>query len=435
MKETTFKKNDNGRFERLLVSLLALLVGLLTGFGGILFNWLLDALHFILYNTFSQSVNIGKSKYFFIPLLAGVAIGLINRYLIDDDKRGCGVTEVIEELKYINRMLMKPKSVLIKMFGTIITISSGLSAGRHGPIVHLGGAIGSNIGCRAGFSDKKIRIMIGCGVAGSLSAVFDAPVFAALFVMEVLMNRDFFEYFTPIFISSITAAFLGRVVIGHTPFLIIKGSYGLKDYREIVFYILLGVATSLVALIYIKGLEVTKAFFEKKLKLPIMVKPIIGAGLVGIIGYNFPLIYDIEFNTIPRIVEGEFGMKLLLMLFVAKLIATFLTLGSGGIGGVFVPGLYIGAAFGAVYGNLLERFFPTLIFNSNTYSIIGIGVMFAGFAEAPISAALMIAELTDNFAILFPSLIACAIGSITMEIMHKYSIYTKPLGDNLIDID
>jgi len=435
MKEKTFKKNDDGRFERLSVSLLALLVGLLTGLGGIIFNWLLDALHFIFYNTFSQAVSLGKAKYFLIPLIAGVLIGLINRYLIDEDKRGCGVTEVIEELKHINRMLMKPKSVLIKMLGTLITLSSGLSAGRHGPIVHLGGAIGSNIGYRAGFSDKKIRIMIGCGVAGSLSAVFDAPVFAALFVMEVLMNKDFFEYFTPIFISSITAAFLGRVIIGHTPFLVIKGSYGLKDYREIVFYILLGIATSLLAVIYIRGLEVTKAFFEKKMKLPIMVKPIIGAGLVGIIGYNLPLIYDIEFDTIPRIVEGEFGMKLLIVLLIAKLIATFLTLGSGGIGGVFVPGLYIGAAFGAVYGNVMERLFPTLIFNSNTYSIIGIGVIFAGFAEAPISAALMVAELTDNFGILFPSLIACAVGSITTEIMHKYSIYTKPLGDNVIDVE
>lgn len=430
----TFKKSDDGRFERLSVSILAVVVGLVTGFCGLLFNWLLDALHFFMFDTFSGFVSMGNFKYFLIPLAGGCAIGLINRYLIDSGQRGCGVTEVIEELKYINRFLMKPKGVLIKMFGTLITLSSGLSAGRHGPIVHLGGAIGSNIGYRAGFSKKKIRILIGCGVAGSLAGVFDAPIFAALFVMEVLMNRDFFEYFTPIFISSITSVFLSRVIVGHTPFLVIDGVYGLKDYRELIFYVLLGILASLLSVLYISGLEKSKEIFGRRLKMPMVMKPVLGAGLVGLIGLNLPLIYDIEFDTIPRIVEGEFGMKLLFMLLIAKLAATFLTLGSGGIGGVFVPGLYIGAAFGSLYGNMLERFFPTLIYNSDTYAIIGIGAMFAGFAEAPISAALMVAELTDNYAILFPSLIACALGSITTEILHKYSIYTKPLKNNLIEI-
>ena len=434
MEGKTSTENMNGRYDRLSVSLLAVLVGVATGLAGMLFNWSLDEIHRLLYGGVSEFLLMSRNRFLVIPMLAGLSVGLINMYLIKDDESGCGVTEVIEEIKLINRFLMKPKSVIIKMLATIITISGGLSAGRHGPIVHLGGAIGSNIGYRAGFSRRKIRILIGCGVAGSLAAVFDTPVFATLFVLEVMMNRDFFEYFTPIFISSITAAFIGRVIIGHTPFLVIEGVYGIKDYGEIGFYVLLGILMSIVSLAYICGLEKTKKFFREMTEMPKFAKPLFGATVVGIIGYFLPLIYDIEFNTIPRIVQGEFGMKMLMMLLVAKFIATFMTLGSGNIGGVFVPGLYIGATFGSIYGNLLERFFPEQIFGGDTYSIIGVGVMFASFAEAPIAASLMVVELTDNYAILFPALIACAVGSITTEIMHKYSIYTKPLKNNLIDI-
>lgn len=428
-------KSENGRYERLSISLMAVFVGLLTGLCGMLFNWLLDWLHDFLFGSLAGAARLGDLKFFLLPLAGGVLIGMINRFGIGRAQQGCGVTEVIEELKNISRFLMKPKAVLIKMLGTLITLSSGLSAGRHGPIVHLGGAIGSNIGYRAGFSKRKIRILIGCGVAGSLSGVFDAPVFAALFVMEVLMNRDFFEYFTPIFIASITSAFLGRAVVGHTPFLSIAGTYGFKDYREILFYVGLGLVMGLLSVLYIEGLHGTRRFFDRSLKIPFLFKPILGAALVGLIGYRLPLIYDIEFDTIARIVEGEFGIRLLALLVAAKLAATFLTLGSGGIGGVFVPGLFIGAAAGGVYGGLLERFFPSFIYNADTYAIIGIGAIFAGFAEAPISAALMVAELTDNYTILFPSLIACAVGSITTEILHRYSIYTHPLRDNLIRID
>lgn len=418
---------DEKRYENLTMMGLALFIGIVTGTTAIVFNKLVDIFRYIFFERlfFTYPLTL---RLFFIPIFGGAIIGIINKFFLDKRDEGFGVARVIEELDHINKFLMKPKIVSIKILQTVITIGSGLSAGRQGPMIHLGGAIGSTIGYKFNFTKRKLRILIGCGVAASIAGVFNAPIAASIFVLEVLMNKECMEFFAPIVISSITSVIITRTLMGNNAFLTIRGNFGLVNYNELFFYVVLGILIGIVAILYIKIIDYVKKNIIR-IKLPSMLYPIIGAIGVAIIGCFLPQIFDIEYGTIKKIVEGNFHLKLLILLFLGKLFATAFTIGSGGVGGVFVPGIYIGAAFGSIFGTILNCFAPVAIFNINTYSLVGMGAMFAGFANAPITGTIILLELTDNYTIILPILLACVVSSVTTQLIFQRTIYDVNISD------
>lgn len=413
------------RDENIQIIGMAVGVGIFTGITSIVFNKILNFFHYLIFEKIFYLKNFSL-ELFIVPILGGIVVGIINRYFIGKGNEGFGVSYVMEEIKHINTFLMKPKGVFIKIIGTIVTLGTGLSAGRFGPIVHLGGAIGSNIGYRFKFNKTKIRILIGCGVAGSMAGVFNSPIGATIFVLEILMNKNHLEYFAPIIISSISSVIVTRSVIGNIPFFILNGDFGLLDYKELIFYALLGIFLGVISSLYIKSIVYVKEQF-KKLNCSILLHPFIGASFVAGVGYFAPLIYDIRYDTISRIICHNFTIEFMLILFVGKFIATAITLGSGGIGGVFLPGLYIGAAFGKVFAIVITLLFPEAIYNTSTYALIGMGAMFAGFADAPITATIMLTELTKNYEMNFAILIACTVSSVITKVLHGDSIYIDTL--------
>ncbi|WP_131821267.1 chloride channel protein [Paramaledivibacter caminithermalis] len=420
---------DERRYENLVMMLLALFIGIITGATAIAFNKLVDIFRYIFFeSSFLKFNTFVKLRLFFTPIIGGSIIGIINKLFLDKKDEGFGVARVFQELKHINKFLMKPRLVFIKITQTIITLGSGLSAGRQGPIIHLGGAIGSVIGYKFNFTKRKLRILIGCGVAGSIAGVFNAPIAASLFVLEILMNKECLEYFAPIVISSITSVIITRILIGDTAFLEIKGHFGLVNYKELIFYIILGILLGIVGVFYMKSIDYVKENI-RKIKVSSVFYPIIGAFGVAIIGYFLPQIFDIEYGTINKIVEGNFGLRLLILLFLGKIFATALTIGSGGVGGVFVPGIYIGAAFGGIFGIILNNLIPFAIFNINTYSLVGMGTMFSAFANAPITATIILLELTDNYTIILPILLSCAVSSVTTQLIAQRTIYNVTIED------
>lgn len=418
---------DEKRYENLTMMALALFIGIVTGTTAIVFNKLVDIFRYIFFERlfFTYPLTL---RLFFIPIFGGAIIGIINKFFLDKRDEGFGVARVIDELDHINKFLMKPKIVSIKILQTVITIGSGLSAGRQGPMIHLGGAIGSTIGYKFNFTKRKLRILIGCGVAASIAGVFNAPIAASIFVLEVLMNKECMEFFAPIVISSITSVIITRTLMGNNAFLTIRGNFGLVNYNELFFYVVLGILIGIVAILYIKIIDYVKKNIIR-IKLPSMLYPIIGAIGVAIIGCFLPQIFDIEYGTIKKIVEGNFHLKLLILLFLGKLFATAFTIGSGGVGGVFVPGIYIGAAFGSIFGTILNCFAPVAIFNINTYSLVGMGAMFAGFANAPITGTIILLELTDNYTIILPILLACVVSSVTTQLIFQRTIYDVNISD------
>ncbi|WP_432405032.1 chloride channel protein [Wukongibacter sp. M2B1] len=422
---------DEKRYENLIMMSLAVFIGIVTGTSAIAFNKMVDITEDLFFNELFSTSSISiRLRLFFIPILGGATIGIINKFLLDKEDEGFGVSRVLKELRYINKFLMKPKIVLIKILQTIITLGSGLSAGRQGPVVHLGGAIGATIGYKFNFSKTKLRILIGCGVSGAIAGVFNAPIAASLFVLEVLMSKEHLEYFVPIVISSITSVIMTRVVTGNSAFFIIEGNFGLVGYRELVLYIGLGILMGIVAIIYMRLIDYIKKNIVK-IKIDAMFYPVIGALGVAIIGYFLPQIFDIEYGTIKEIVEGSYELKLLVLLSLGKMFATAFTLGSGGVGGVFVPGIFIGATVGSLYGNI-AKIMQVDIFNANTYALVGMGAMIAAFANAPLTGSIILFELTDNYTIILPILLSCAVSSVTTQLIFQKTIYNMSL-DNAKD--
>ncbi len=414
---------DEKRYENLTMMALAVLIGMITGTSAIAFNKLVDFFRYIFFDGLFISSGISiRFRLFFIPIFGGAIIGIINRLFLHKEDEGFGVARVLDELRHINKFLMKPKLTAIKILQTTITLGSGLSAGRQGPIVHLGGAIGSTIGYKFNFSKRKLRILIGCGVAGAIAGVFNTPIAPSIFVLEILMNKDHLEFFAPIVVSSIISVIITRSLIGNKAFFVIQGEFGLIGYKELFFYVLLGILVGIIAVFYMKSIYYIKKNITK-IKINTLFYPVIGAIGVSLIGYFLPDIFDIKYETIRKIVEGNFELKLLVLLLLGKMLATAFTIGSGGVGGVFVPGIYIGAASGGILGNILNDIAPMSIFNINTYSLVGMGAMIAAFANAPLTGTIILLELTDNYTLILPILLSCAVSSVTTQLIFQKTIY------------
>lgn len=418
-------KRDNPKFENFEMMIMATIIGMITGTVAIIFNKSLDVFSTLVFSIPSLLYNFTtKENFIIVPIIGGILLGIINKYYIPSDKSDFGVSQVMEELKEINHFLMKPKIVLAKTIGTIVTLGCGLSAGRQGPIVHLGGAIGSNIGYRFGYNKKKISILIGCGVSGSIAGVFNTPIAAALFVLEILMNKEHLKYFSPIVISSLTSIITTRLLIGDISFLAVRGDFGILGYKELINYLLLGVIIGIVAVVYIRLIHIVKKIFEK-IHLQRMYLPIIGAMIVAILGYIQPLVFDIHHESILMILQNNLSIKVLVILIVCKMLATAVTLGSGGFGGVFMPGLYIGSIGGSIFGNIISLIFNGQIYNIQSYSLIGMAAMFSGFSNAPITATIMLLELTKNYSVILPVLLAATVSSATANLIYEKNVYSK----------
>lgn len=397
---------------------LGMIIGAITGLLSVAFNYLVEAMIrvMMLYHPIPF-----QTRMLVIPITGGLMLGIIHKYFIKGDLYGFDVAGVMEEIRSINTFLMKPLLALTKTFATIFTLAIGWSAGRHGPIVYIGGAVGSWIGYTYNFSRERIKILIACGVAGALAGVFNEPIFATLFVLEVILHKDYLTYFTPVTVSAIASAAITHLINGDDHFIQLEGTFAVSTNLELIWMILLGVAMGLLAVIYIRSIKATKKYFAY-IESPIL-KGILGGVIIAGAGYFLPDLFDIHLNSTARIVLGEIGWKVLILLVIAKILITGVTLGAGGVGGVFAPGLFIGAASGYLVGIGLNVLPFIEITSPGTYAIVGMAAMFAGFGNAPLSATLLAVELTGEEGLILPFLITTVVASIITEAIQRDSIY------------
>ncbi len=414
--------NYNPKYK---VMFLALLIGLITGVVSIAFNKILNI-------GFDVVSEIYKTKIlmFIIPAAVASIIGFIRHRLLKDGNQGFGVSQVMYEIEHINTPMMKPLGVFYKIIGTFLTLVAGFSAGRQGPIVHLGGAIGSNIAYRSNLDNDAKRVLIGCGVAGCLAGIFNSPIFATLFVVEILFKKRYFDMLSTILLSALSSTIVVRVVTEETFFSSFQTNYSFH-LSELTNFILVGLIVGLVSVIYIISLRYTKHFFDN-LKVPQFVRNLFGALLIGCMLYFFSDYY--LYNPTPDVITlGNYSAGHLYIISILIIILTSITIGTGGIGGIFTPGLMIGLTFGlALSKTFINLGLPLL--DVNTYALAGMAAMFAGFAIAPLSAALMIVEMTNQYNLLFPILISSLIASKISEIIVHDSIYHQNL-DSLLSRD
>ena len=422
--------------EDTILIALAILIGFLASLGASAFVELINffKLSWEPWGGFSGFI-VGDITTLLIPLipaLGGLLLGPLGA-LFPTEAKGHGVPEVMESVVREGGVL-KARTIFIRGVASAITIGTGGSAGREGPIAQIGAAIGSAVAQVFRLSSNNVRTLLGCGAAGGIAATFNAPIAGALFALEIVLGDFHVATFTPVIMSSVIATTTTRYMHGGKAIFDVP-YYQLVNPVEIIFYAILGLLAGLVALLFIYSMEKSEHFFEKKVPIHPWLKPALGGFLVGIIGLAFPQIFSNGYEPMGKALMGEMLLWLMFSLVFVKIIATSLTLGSGGSGGIFAPALYIGAMLGGAFGSAINMLFPFMTAKSGAYALVGMGAVLAAAAHAPLTNILLVYELTGDYHIILPIMVACIMSTLTIRALSPHSIFTVGLHKRGITIE
>jgi len=412
----------------------SVLIGVSVGYAAIAFRWLIDLFHHIsfiyIYNVLIDY--IGKYAIVAIPAIGGLIIGPLI-YNFAKETKGHGVPEVLDAV-HQNGGKIRPRIVFFKALLSALTIGFGGSVGREGPIVQIGSAIGSSVGQFFKISRKEMKNLVACGAAAGIAATFNAPIAGVFFALEVILRQFNSWAFSSIVIASVSASVVSRIYLGNFPAFLIP-EYFIHNYVELFYYIILGVACAIVALIYTKSIYFFEDLFDAIKVIPEWLKPMIGGLILGSIALFLPQILGVGYESIEKALMDEFPLIILFLLLFFKIIATSITIGAGGSGGVFAPALFVGAMFGGLMGKIFQMLTPGLVINPAAYAVVGMGALFAGTAQAPISAVIILFEMTNNYKLILPLMLAVGLSTIIYNYFSKSNIYTLKLLRRGVDID
>jgi CIC family chloride channel protein len=410
--------------ETAVLITLAMAIGIGAGFGAVFFRWLISTIRSIAFGGGHFVLGFMGGYYvILIPAAGGLVVGLIIRF-VGSETKGHGVPEVMEAVAMRGGRI-RPIVVLGKTIASSICIGTGGSVGREGPIVQIGSAFGSTIGQLLRLSDRRIRNLVACGAAGGIAATFNAPIAGVVFALEVILRDFTISAFNTIVIASVAATVISRVFLGNNPAFVVP-KYSLVSPWELVFYLALGLLAALLAIVFTRTLYKSEDLFDSA-KIPGYIKSTFGGLLIGAIGLFLPQIFGVGYETIELAVVGKITLGTLVLLVAVKIMATSITLGSGGSGGVFAPSLFIGAMLGGAFGTVVHTWFPHITATSGAYALVAMGAVFAGAARAPVTSILILFEMTQDYRIILPLMLAAAVSTVIAELIDRDSIYTHKL--------
>ena len=420
--------------EHVYMMLLALVIGLLGGLCAVGFR---ELIRIIQLGAWLQSTNlvehIRSLPWWWkisVPAIGGLFVGLIIHYFAREAK-GHGVPEVMEAVAARGGRI-RPRIVFAKMIASGICIASGGSVGREGPIVQIGSSLGSTIGQWLKISERRLRTLVGCGAAAGIAATFNAPVAGTLFAVEIILGDFGISQFSPIVISSVGATVVGRYFLGDFSAFNVP-TYSLVNPLELIVYAALGLIAGLVAVVFVKSVYKTEDVFNG-LSLYPPFKAVIGGLVIGLIALKYPEALGLGYETIDVALRGNMVFGLFFVLVAAKILAVSITLGSGGSGGILAPSLFIGAMIGGVIGTAVETIWPGATAGPGAYALVGMGAVVGAATNAPITAILIIFELTNDYKIILPLMISCIIATVLATRIQTGSIYTIKLLRRGLDI-
>lgn len=413
---------------------LAVLVGLAGGFGAVGFRYLINFFQSLAYGSSQELMDIVVNDPWhlriLIPAAGGLIVGLMV-YLFAREAKGHGVPEVMEAVALKSGIIRK-RIVFIKAFASAICIGTGGSVGREGPIVQIGSAIGSSIGQIMKVSADRMKTLVGCGAAAGIAATFNAPIAGTMFALEVILGDFGIATFSPIVISSVTATAVSRHFLGDIPAFHVP-AYKLVSAWEFPLYLLLGIFCACVGVVFAKTLYKFEDFFDN-FKFPEYLKAVIGGFILGSMGLLFPHILGVGYGGIDLALAQELTWWVLLLLIFYKILATSITIGSGGSGGIFAPSLFIGAMAGGFFGTVVHNLFPMITASPGAYSIVGMGAVVSATTHGPISAILILFEMTGDYKIILPLMLTCIISALVAGHLMRHSIYTLKLARRGTDL-
>jgi CIC family chloride channel protein len=449
--------------------ILAVVIGLITAAAAVAFHQLIDILRDLLYMRIGAANLYGRDLALLIlwPALGGLAVGTVSRYVFRA-REGHGIVDVMESVIRSSGFI-KPLVAIEKIITSGITIGTGGSAGAEGPIVQIGAAIASGTGQSFRVSRQQMSVLIACGAAAGVSAIFNAPMGGLLFALEVILQDFSIANMMPVVVASVIANVATKAIfyhVLHRPwdaiFFLNKAPTFTLDWLQVQNFIILGVICGVIGVSVTRLMYLTENQFHRA-KLPGFAKPAIGAALMGCIGvayvmlfghlrhqlkpvpfdiYPTPAFYGDGYGFIQRLVGPgpngssfysqhtvEYLFIFLAFLTVAKLISTCLTLGSGGSGGIIAPSLFLGAVAGGGMGvtmKILGLFDVSRVY-PEAYAIVGMGAVLAAIVHAPLASILIVLELTYNPALVLPAMLTVVVATGTARLIYPDSIYTAVL--------
>lgn len=404
---------------------LAVVVGIAAGLGAVLFRWLIDSFNKLFFNGGAEVLGfLGQYYVVLLPAIGGLIIGPLIYFSRAAETRGHGVPEVMEAVATQGGRI-RARVAAVKALASSICIGSGGSVGREGPIVQIGSTVGSILGQRLLLSQEWIKTLVACGAGGGISATFNAPIAGVFFAHEVILGRMLTRHFGFVVISSVVAGVVAHAFLGDYQSFRVP-AYTLNSYWELLLYFVLGVACALIAVAFIRMLYKTEDVFAAS-NMPEYLKPALGGVAVGLIGLYSPYLFGVGYDGVERVLVGEIGLVTLVGLLLLKIVATSFTLGSGGSGGIFAPSLFMGAMFGGIFGEVANRLFPGITAPSGAYALVGMAAVFSAAARAPITSIIILFEMTRDYAIILPLMLAVVVGTLIAYRLSPESIYTLKL--------
>ncbi len=448
----------NGRFFRLIKSridperygwsghfrwpLMSMAVGVVSGLGAILFEELLRrALHFFLYlptgymeplkgsevSTVAALASTHSWLFLLIPALGGLVSGVMV-FFIAPEAEGHGTDAMIEAFHRGGGYIRK-RVPLVKILASALTIGSGGSAGKEGPIAQIGAGFGSFLATVLKLKPRDRRILVLAGAAGGIGAIFHAPLGAALFAPEVLYRETEFEFeaILPCIVSAIVASSIFDKYFGRTA-LFFPGPVDFAPV-ELLPYAIFAVICALVGYVYVKLFyDVIRDRIFKKVRIPKALKPALGGLMLGAIAFLVPQVMDGGYGWIQAALDGKIFWGTMFLLALMKILATCCTISSGGSGGVFGPSVFMGAMLGGAFGYLGHQLAPGWVVHPNSFILVGIGGFFAGVAKVPIASIIMACEMCASYTLLVPLML---VATISYLLLGKVSLYEKQVVSRL----
>ena len=407
---------------------LAVLVGVGAGYASVLFRYVLHQVHYFSF----EVVYVWLSGYslYLLPLIpiTGAILLIPFSMKYPGEINGYGMPRFLVTV-HLKGGLIRTRQIFLKIITAAITIGTGGSAGVEGPIAQIGGAVGSSIGRLFEMGSHRLKVLIACGSAGAIAAQFNAPLAGVLFAQEIIMVGEFqLQTFGIIVISSGLATAISRSYYSSAPtFGTLQ--YNFIGYYELGLYIILGLLIGILAYAFIKLFFLTSDFFES-LNIHDQLKPIIGAAIVGCLGLlHMGVLGDgYEFITAAMESPSSLPIKAIALLCVLKMIGTSLTLGSGNVGGVFAPTLFIGAMVGAVFGWAANELFPGMGIQPGSYALVGMGAFMAAATHSPMTSIFLLFELTRNYQVILPMMFASVIGLMVARRLSPDSLDSMELS-------
>jgi len=423
--------------ENVRMMIIATCIGLMTGVSIILFRSVVEGVETIFFTGGKKllGIHLGGWHLLLLPLIpmTGMVLLIPLSLLFPGEVNGYTFTKFLRKVN-LEGGYIRASTIFLKLISTALTIGTGNSAGVEGPIAAIGGAIGSQVGQVSRVSGARMKVYIAAGCAGGIAGIFNAPLAGIFFASEIVLLGTFeISSFSALVIASAISTVVTRAWYGENPAFSIPAYHLVNPFVELPIYTVMAVITGLIAVFHIRIFYFIRDQYQA-LPIHLQLKPLTGAFIIGCIGMAYPQIMGNGYQFIESVLNGSGTLPLLLALIFLKIIATAITLGSGGAGGVFAPALFIGAMIGGAFGYLANMLSPTMTADPGAYATVGIGTFLAAATHAPMTATFLLFEMTGNYTIIVPIMLTSIISTMVAKKLNKDSIDTVDFTREGIDI-